>query len=83
MVDTSRRGLGRLATVAAGAVALAGATTARGDAAPPVAPSGASNANEQIDAGDLSVGYADAGPPDGTPVILLHDQELAVGAECH
>ncbi|PQP55221.1 alpha/beta fold hydrolase, partial [Mycolicibacterium austroafricanum] len=25
-----------------------------------------------IDAGDLNVGYAEAGPPDGQPVILLH-----------
>jgi pimeloyl-ACP methyl ester carboxylesterase len=27
---------------------------------------------KQIDAGVLSVGYAEAGPPDGQPVILLH-----------
>jgi pimeloyl-ACP methyl ester carboxylesterase len=27
---------------------------------------------KQIDAGVLNVGYADAGPPDGPPVILLH-----------
>jgi pimeloyl-ACP methyl ester carboxylesterase len=27
---------------------------------------------KQIDAGVLSVGYAEAGPPDGPPVILLH-----------
>jgi pimeloyl-ACP methyl ester carboxylesterase len=27
---------------------------------------------KQIDAGVLSVGYAEAGPPDGSPVILLH-----------
>src|SRR5258706_15256286 len=27
---------------------------------------------KQIDAGLLSVGYAEAGPADGTPVILLH-----------
>jgi len=26
----------------------------------------------QIEAGDLSVGYADAGPSDGHPVVLLH-----------
>ena len=27
---------------------------------------------KQIDAGDLSIGYVDMGPPDGPPVILLH-----------
>lgn len=27
---------------------------------------------KQIDAGALSIGYAEAGPPDGKPVILLH-----------
>jgi pimeloyl-ACP methyl ester carboxylesterase len=27
---------------------------------------------KQIDAGDLTVGYAEDGPPDGPPVILLH-----------
>lgn len=27
---------------------------------------------KQIDAGSLNVGYAEAGPPDGHPVILLH-----------
>jgi pimeloyl-ACP methyl ester carboxylesterase len=27
---------------------------------------------EQVDAGPLNVGYAEAGPPDGPPVILLH-----------
>jgi pimeloyl-ACP methyl ester carboxylesterase len=27
---------------------------------------------KQINAGDLSVGYADMGPADGTPVLLLH-----------
>jgi pimeloyl-ACP methyl ester carboxylesterase len=27
---------------------------------------------KQIDAGALNVGYAEAGPPDGSPVILLH-----------
>src|SRR3712207_905354 len=26
----------------------------------------------QIDAGDLDIGYAEAGPEDGAPVILLH-----------
>jgi hypothetical protein len=26
----------------------------------------------QVDAGILNIGYAEAGPPDGPPVILLH-----------
>ena len=30
------------------------------------------SAVRQIEAGDLDVGYVDAGPPDGRPVILLH-----------
>ena len=30
------------------------------------------HALKQVDAGVLNVGYADAGPPDGIPVILLH-----------
>ncbi len=31
---------------------------------------------KQIDAGDLSVGYADVGPADGKPVLLLHGWPL-------
>jgi hypothetical protein len=27
---------------------------------------------KQIDAGVLNIGYAEAGPPNGSPVILLH-----------
>nr|WP_234820440.1 alpha/beta hydrolase [Mycolicibacterium goodii] len=30
------------------------------------------NAVKQIDAGDLSIGYTEAGPADGRPVVLLH-----------
>jgi alpha-beta hydrolase superfamily lysophospholipase len=37
-----------------------------------VAPAASFGALNQIDAGVLSVGYAEVGPPDGTPVILLH-----------
>ncbi len=36
------------------------------------APPAAFGALKQIDAGVLSVGYAEAGPPNGPPVILLH-----------
>lgn len=35
-------------------------------------PAASFGALKQIDAGVLSVGYAEAGPPDGPPVILLH-----------
>ena len=37
-----------------------------------VAPAASFGALKQIDAGVLSVGYAEAGSPDGAPVILLH-----------
>lgn len=68
----SRRDLGRFATVAAGAVTLAACTSPAGNAAPPPAPTHRMNPVKQIDAGDLSVGYTEAGPADGQPVILLH-----------
>ena len=56
--------------------ALAGGQsgTAQGSKAPAVE-AGTSNSFaplEQIDAGVLSVGYAEAGPPQGPPVLLLH-----------
>ena len=39
----------------------------------PRAAAGASSAPlQQVDAGDLSVAYADAGPSDGPAVLLLH-----------
>jgi pimeloyl-ACP methyl ester carboxylesterase len=36
------------------------------------APAASFGGLKQVDAGVLSVGYAEAGPPDGPPVILLH-----------
>ena len=56
--------------------ALAGAQSgpAQGSKPPPVE-AGTSNSFaplEQIDAGVLRVGYAEAGPPQGPPVVLLH-----------
>src|SRR6202142_333078 len=64
----SRRGLFAMAGLSAGAVALTGRPLAK----PPDAnPSGANTSFaslKQIDAGLLSVGYAEAGPPD----LLLH-----------
>jgi pimeloyl-ACP methyl ester carboxylesterase len=41
-------------------------------AAPPPGPSTAFAPIKQIEAGLLNVGYAEAGPPDGPPLILLH-----------
>jgi pimeloyl-ACP methyl ester carboxylesterase len=68
----SRRGFGRIATVAAGAVTLAACVSPGGDQGPPPAPTHDMNPVKQIAAGELNVGYTEAGPPDGQPVILLH-----------
>jgi len=68
----SRRDFGLLATAAAGAVTLTACTSTPATAGPPPAPRNQLGPIKQIDAGDLNVGYAEAGPPDGQPVILLH-----------
>ncbi|PQP52684.1 alpha/beta fold hydrolase, partial [Mycolicibacterium austroafricanum] len=68
----SRRDFGLLATAAAGAVTLTACTSTPANAGPPPAPRNQLGPIKQIDAGDLNVGYAEAGPPDGQPVILLH-----------
>jgi alpha/beta hydrolase fold len=68
----SRRDLGRVATMAAGAVTLAACTSSRADPGPPPAPTHQLRPIKQVEASDLSVGYAEEGPPDGRPVILLH-----------
>jgi len=69
----SRRDFGRITTVAAGAVTLAAcASQSQKDSGPAPAPTHGMNAVNQIEAGDLSVGYTEAGPADGRPVILLH-----------
>jgi pimeloyl-ACP methyl ester carboxylesterase len=68
----SRRTFGRLTTIAAGAATLAACTASPADAGPPPAPAHRLGPVKHIDAGDLRVGFAEAGPPDGTPVILLH-----------
>ncbi|MGH3582967.1 MAG: alpha/beta hydrolase, partial [Mycobacterium sp.] len=76
MNGISRRNFARLTTVAAGALTVAACSTApEGTAAPagpPAAPRHPLGAVKQIDAGELNVGYVEAGPADGQPVILLH-----------
>ena len=72
MNSLSRREFGLLATAAAGAAALTACTSTPAEAGPPAAPRNQLDPINQIDAGDLNVGYAEAGPPDGQPVILLH-----------
>jgi pimeloyl-ACP methyl ester carboxylesterase len=59
-----------------GTVAVVRAQSATGNAASASTVGRAKHAGfavlRQIDAGDLSVGYAEAGPATGTPVLLLH-----------
>lgn len=61
-----------MATAAAGAAALAAGTSGPASAGPPPAPSNPLGPIQQIDAGELNIGYVDTGPRDGQPVILLH-----------
>lgn len=75
-MDISRRNFARISTAAAGALTLAACTTAPPAAgAPPSAPPAPSHSLgpvKQITAGLLDVGYVEAGPAGGRPVILLH-----------
>ena len=66
--DQDRRAL----LLGGAALALAAAGIDRVDARVPAAPSASLEPIRQIDAGDLSIGYADLGPRGGPPVILLH-----------
>lgn len=68
----SRRRFGFLMTAAAGAATLAAYSSTPAGAVPPPAPTHELGAVRQITAGDLDIGYVDAGPRDGRPVILLH-----------
>ncbi len=77
MNGLSRRNFGFLTAAAAGAATLAacGTSPAPSPGPPTGAPSKPShtmNPVKQIDAGELNVGYTEAGPADGQPVILLH-----------
>jgi pimeloyl-ACP methyl ester carboxylesterase len=75
--EISRRRLLAMAGVSAGAAMLA-QRPAFADATSPAVNATASTGNtsfsslKQIDAGLLNVGYAEAGPASGPPVILLH-----------
>jgi len=65
-VDPGRRSLLGAAALAAAEFGLIGSARAQSVSAvgfPPL---------RQIDAGPLSIGYVDMGPPSGAPVILLH-----------
>jgi pimeloyl-ACP methyl ester carboxylesterase len=68
----SRRDFGLLAAATAGAATLTACTSTPASAGPPRAPTHLLGPIKQIDAGDLTVGYAEVGPASGQPVILLH-----------
>jgi pimeloyl-ACP methyl ester carboxylesterase len=71
----SRRNFGRLSALTAGAATLVACTSAPGGpvaSTPPPAPTHQLGSVKHIDAGDLTVAYTEAGPADGTPVMLLH-----------
>jgi pimeloyl-ACP methyl ester carboxylesterase len=79
MTGFTRRDFGRLGALTAGVATLAAcsSTPAQPDPThaaptPPPAPTHPLGPVKQIDAGDLSVGYTEAGPADGQPVFLLH-----------
>ena len=62
-----------LRAAAAVAVTLvAGCAPPRAAARPAAAPSTPLGPIKQIDAGDLSIGHVDLGPPDGAPILLFH-----------
>jgi pimeloyl-ACP methyl ester carboxylesterase len=70
-----RRLLGTLAlTLAAAPFAVSGSAFAQSGSAKPAGAGGSTSfaALKQVDAGVLNIGYAEAGPADGPPVILLH-----------
>ncbi|MGV0736120.1 alpha/beta hydrolase [Mycobacterium syngnathidarum] len=78
MNGLSRRNFGFLTAATVGAATLAAcgtSPTTAGSSEPtgtPSKPSHTMNPVKQIEAGELNVGYTEAGPADGLPVILLH-----------
>ncbi len=77
-IDYSRRRFLGAAAISAGATRLGMLASAKAQAANAKLPKIKPGTNvafgplKQIDAGVLNVGYAEAGPADGPPVILLH-----------
>jgi pimeloyl-ACP methyl ester carboxylesterase len=77
-IDHNRRRLFGTAamTIAAAQLGIVGAAAAQPDTTRPPAVKPGTNTSfaplKQIDAGTLNVGYAEAGPPNGPAVILLH-----------
>jgi pimeloyl-ACP methyl ester carboxylesterase len=70
--ELRRRGLIGLAVASAAAAPFARTGTALAQAAAPATASNSFATIKQVHAGVLDVGYAEAGPADGPPVILLH-----------
>jgi pimeloyl-ACP methyl ester carboxylesterase len=72
--NLDRRSFGRVAALGAGIAALAACTftSTPASATPPAAPAHDLGPVKHVDAGQLNVGYVEAGPTDGQPVILLH-----------
>jgi pimeloyl-ACP methyl ester carboxylesterase len=75
-INHSRRRVLRTAvlTIAAAELAMIGSADAQSNTIKPIKPGTNTSFSslKQIDAGVLNVGYAEAGPANGTPVILLH-----------
>jgi pimeloyl-ACP methyl ester carboxylesterase len=67
----TRRDFARTVGLAVAATSVASCTSTPGPT-PPSAPHTSFASLKQIDAGVLNVGYAEDGPADGPPVILLH-----------
>ncbi|AWT57664.1 alpha/beta fold hydrolase [Mycolicibacterium smegmatis] len=70
----SRRQFGRISAITAGAATLAacGSPSAPPAPTPPSTPAHVLGQVNQLTVGDLDVGYVEAGPATGQPVILLH-----------
>jgi hypothetical protein len=71
--DPQRREFVRLAAAAA-AVLVAGSASAQTTASPSTSPRAAGSLGpiKQVDAGVLSIGYAEMGPATGAPILLFH-----------